>query len=227
MINEKEMFDLVISSIPQEFKRNFFDNVANFKESWNKELGLRDRKKGSKLVFVTENNSTHISSSTLTGMLEVFKTVPTLIQVNENEFLKSIYDLKSIIVTMRLDEPNGKIIGYAKGGPLENYSLRPGTIDAHYGDGNTIYLEGISVVEGYWGSTGGHYLRIKFLNEALKRGYKFLTGYAHRDVILLRRKKMELIDIVRKYDPDMLDYYRVDLDNPIYKRTVDTYDLIC
>lgn len=228
MINEKEMFDAVISSVPQEFRANFYDNVANFKESWNKELGLRDLKKGSKLVFVTENNSTHLSNATTAGLLDVFGTVPTLIQINQNEFLKSIYDLNSIIVTMRLEEPNGKIIGYAKGGPIENYSLRRGTIDAYYGNGNTIYLEGISVVEGYWGGTGGHYLRIKFLNEAITRGYKFLTGYAHRDVILQRRKKMELIDIVRKYDPDMLDYYRIDLDNPMYKRTLlDTYDLIC
>lgn len=228
MKNEKEMFDMVISAVPQQFRTNFYNNVANFKESWNKELSLRDLKKGSKLVFVTENNSTDISNATIADLLEVFGTVPTLMRINENEFIKSIHDLNSIIVTMRLDEPDGKIIGYAKGGPLECYSLRPGTIDRYYGRRNTVYLEGISVIEGYWGGTGGHYLRIKFLNEALGRRYKFLTGYAHRDVILQRRKKLEMIDIVRKYDPDMLDYYRIDLNNSIYKKTmVDSYDLIC
>ena len=78
----------------------------------------------------------------------------------------------------------------------------------------------------YW--TGGHFLRIKFLNEAINSGYRFVTGYAHRDVILQRKKKMELIEIVHKYDPDKLDYYRIDLNNSLYQKIVtDAYEVIC
>jgi hypothetical protein len=47
--------------------------------------------------------------------------------------------------------------------------------------------------------------------EAKKRGYAFVTGYVHRNVIMKRRSKGEIIQIVQKYDPDKLDYYRIDL----------------
>ena len=123
----------------------------------------------------------------------------------------------AVLVTLRINASDGKIIGYAKGGPLEQYQLRPGTADINYGLKNTAYLEGMSVTEGFWGGTAGHFLRIKFLNEAMNSGYKFVTGYAHRDVILQRKKKMEMIEIVHKYDPDKLDYYRIDLNNLIFQ----------
>ena len=43
-----------------------------------------------------------------------------------------------------------------------------------------------------------------------------------------RKKKSEIIEIVQKYDPDKLDYYRIDLNNSIYLRIVtDAYDIIC
>ena len=60
----------------------------------------------------------------------------------------------------------------------------------------------------YW---GGHLLRMNFLLEAKKRGYNFVTGYVHRNVIMKRISKGETIQIVQKYDPDKLDYYRIDL----------------
>src|SRR5690606_17391645 len=129
---------------------------------------------------------------------------------------------------LRIESSKGKIVGYAKGGPLEQYLLRPGTVDPYFGLMNTAYLEGVSVTEGFWGGMGGHFLRIKFLNEAINDGYSFVTGYAHRDVILQRKKKLELIEIVQRHDPDKLDYYRIDLNNSLYQEIVtDTYDLIC
>jgi hypothetical protein len=106
---------------------------------------------------------------------------------------------------------NGTIVGYVKGGPLEKYSLRRGTFDENRGKKNTVYMEWICIKPGYWGSTGGHLLRINFLMEAKKRGYAFVTGYVHRNVIMKRRSKGEIIQIVQKYDPDKLDYYRIDL----------------
>jgi hypothetical protein len=149
-------------------------------------------------------------------------------QQSENYFRKTISDESSILITLRLNSSNGDVIGYAKGGPLENYELRPGTVDVNKGLTNTAYLEGVSILEGYWGGTGGHYLRIKFLSEAIKNEYSYVTGYAHRDVIMQRKKKSEIIEIVQKYDPDKLDYYRIDLNNSIYQRIVtDVYDIIC
>ena len=103
------------------------------------------------------------------------------------------------------------IVGYVKGGPIEKYNLRRGTFDENYGKKNTIYMEWICIKPGYWGSSGGHLLRMNFLLEAKKRGYNFITGYVHRNVIMNRINKGEIIQIVQKYDPDKLDYYRIDL----------------
>ena len=106
---------------------------------------------------------------------------------------------------------NDAIVGYVKGGPIEKYSLRRGTFDENYGKKNTVYMEWICIKPGYWGSTGGHLLRMNFLMEAKRRGYAFITGYVHRNVIMKRSSKGEIIQIVQKYDPDKLDYYRIDL----------------
>ena len=106
---------------------------------------------------------------------------------------------------------NDAIVGYVKGGPIEKQTLRRGTIDENYGKKNTAYMEWICIKPGYWGSTGGHLLRMNFLIEAKKRGYSYITGYVHRNVIMTRRSKGEIIQIVQKYDPDKLDYYRIDL----------------
>ncbi len=106
---------------------------------------------------------------------------------------------------------NDAIVGYVKGGPIEKYSLRRGTFDENYGKKNTVYMEWICIKPGYWGSSGGHLLRMNFLMEAKIRGYAFITGYVHRNVIMNRSSKGEIIQIVQKYDPDKLDYYRIDL----------------
>jgi len=227
MMNEKEMFEMIMSVLPSNLKKNFYENVSKFKEAWNKELGLRDLKKGTKLVFVVENQR-ELKQNTIQALIDIRRSVPSLIQIHEDDFRKTLIDDLAVLVTLRIDTHVGKIIGYAKGGPLEQYQLRPGTIDLNYGLKNTAYLEGMSVTEGFWGGTAGHFLRIKFLNEAMNSGYKFVTGYAHRDVILQRKKKMEMIEIVHKYDPDKLDYYRLVLNNSLYQKIVtDAYDLIC
>jgi hypothetical protein len=103
------------------------------------------------------------------------------------------------------------------GYPLEKSKLRRGTADENFGRNNTAYLEGIGVLRGFWGSSGGHLLRLKFMAEASRRGYRFITGYAHRNVIIQRIKKGEKIDIIQRYDPDMLDYYRADLSDSMYQ----------
>ena len=77
-------------------------------------------------------------------------------------------------------------------------------------------MEWISIKPGFWGETGGHLLRLEFLKEAKQRGYSYATSYVHRNVVMRRIDKGESIQIVQKYDPDRLDYYRVDLNNILY-----------
>jgi hypothetical protein len=139
------------------------------------------------------------------------------VPIDEKIFRESLSAEDSILITLRINEKVGDVIGYAKGGPLEKYRLRRGTYDPNIGKGNTAYLESISIKQGFWGESGGHLLRVQFLNEAIKTGYAFVTGYAHRDVVMRRIKKGESMEIVQKYDPDKLDYYRADLNSPVYQ----------
>ena len=66
---------------------------------------------------------------------------------------------------------SGDIVGYVKGGPLENYQLRRGTHDENLGKNNTAYMEYMSIRPGYWGATGGHLLRLEFLKHSRHRDY--------------------------------------------------------
>ena len=47
-----------------------------------------------------------------------------------------------------------------------------------------------------------------------------MTSYVHRHVILHRINEGEDIEIVQKYDPDKLDYYRIDLRKLVIHTTV-------
>lgn len=106
----------------------------------------------------------------------------------------------------------------AGGGPLENYRLRNGTHDENLGKKNTAHMEWISIKPGFWGENGGHILRIEFLREARCQGYLYVSSYAHRNVVQRRIDSGEKIDIVQKYDPDKLDYYRADLKHILVHR---------
>lgn len=226
---DKQMFDLIMLNISSNSKKNFYLNINSFKNAWNKEIELKYTNKGKLKLFLSVENAFTLSNPSVNKpIFDIYRDAPSLIRINENDFKNSLYDDKLIMITLRLENINGKIIGFSKGGPLENYELRVGTIDLNYGLHNTIYLEGLNVLEGYWGETGGHILRIKFLLESQRRGYQFVTGYTHRDVILKRILNNENIAVVQRYDPDKLDYYRTDINNTIYKKWIShNYDSLC
>jgi GNAT superfamily N-acetyltransferase len=137
-------------------------------------------------------------------------------RTNVKKFKKSLTDRDTILVTLRLINKDGEIVGYANGGRLENYALRRGTHDENLGKRNTAYIESICVKPGYWGETGGgRLLRLEFQKEAKHRGCKFVTGYVHREVAIRRINRGENVEIVQKYDPDKLDYYRASIDREL------------
>ncbi len=213
--SEKEMFDQVMDGAPEDYKLRFYDNVSAFKKAWQDELDLRNLAKDRlDMVAVAEEfpfGSQQIQQGVKDSVLRIFEEHSFPVRIPKDFFVRSLSESDTILISLRLDHRDGEIVGYAKGSPLERYKLRRGTSDPNQGRSNSVYLEGIGVRKGYWGSTGGHLLRLAFLGEAAKRGYKFVTGYAHRDVILQRKKRGESISIIQKYDPDRLDYYRVDL----------------
>jgi hypothetical protein len=210
---EQEMVQCVLHGVPDEYKKNFFDNLQFFKESWEEEIKIRSsiRRNELSLISAVEKIGKNIDSSVGASILNIYRELPSPIPINEKKFIRSLSDSSTIVITLRVKDEDGKIVGYVKGGPLENYKLRSGTKDENWGKKNTAHMEWISIKPGYWGETGGHLLRLHFLKEAKRRGYTFVTSYVHRNVIMSRINRGERIMIVQKYDPDKLDYYRSDL----------------
>ena len=223
---EKEMFERVLCAVPDEYKKNFYDNVAAFKEAWANEIEIRNSIRRGKisLISIVEKTIEHeevvLEPTVRESVLNIHRELHIPVGIKgEKRFRKSLNRSDTILITLRVvkddNDKFGEIVGYAKGGPLENYNLRRGTHDENWGKKNTAYMEWISIKPGYWGETGGHVLRIEFLKEAKRRGYSYITSYVHRNVIMQRVNKGENIEIVQKYDPDKLDYYRVNVSTMI------------
>ena len=217
---EKEMFERVLYAVPDDYKKNFFDNVAAFKEAWAKEIEVRNSIRRNKISLTTVAEKVEgkdgLDPHTKESVLDIYRKSHRPVGISsEKQFRKSLDSNDTILISLRVkdnnDEISEEIVGYVKGGPLENYQIRHGTHDTNLGKKNTAYMEWISIRPGFWGETGGHVLRMEFLREAKHRGYSYVTSYVHRNVVMQRINKGENIEIVQKYDPDKLDYYRVDL----------------
>jgi hypothetical protein len=220
---EKQMFERVLYSVPDDYKKNFFDNTAAFKEAWAKEIDIRNSIRRNKIALIPVVEEVGGKDSGVDydldpyireSVLNIFKELRVPIDINnEEKFKKSLNQKGTILITLRVkdDYKSRQIVGYVKGGPLENYQLRRGSYDNNFGKKNTAYMEWISIKSGFWGETGGHILRIEFLKEAKHRGYLYVSGFVHRNVIQHRIRRGENIEVVQRYDPDKLDYYRADL----------------
>lgn len=240
---EKEMTQGVLRYLPEQFKKNFYNNVEAFREAWEDENKTRSsirRKELSLVCSVEKTSEKYFSPETRDAILDIYQELRVPLQLEKAQFLRSLHDRNTILITLKITEGSGitnsansssggggyytnlstndefgpisnKIVGYVKGGPLENYTLRRGTHDENWGNHNTAYMEWICIKPGYWGEAGGHELRTNFLREAKIKGFEFVTGYVHRSVIVNRINRGESVQIVQKYDPDKLDYYRIDL----------------
>jgi len=221
---EKEVFEYVLDGLPEIYKNNFFNSIQAFREAWQQEIDIRNSIRACKttLVPIVENcvDDNKDSQYLVESIVDIHRQLPAPIRVDEKKFVSTLSDCNTILITLRINDTSGDIVGYVKGGPLENYQLRRGTHDENLGKNNTAYMEYMSIRPGYWGVTGGHLLRLEFLKHSRHRGYSFVTSYVHRQVIVHRIEEGEDIEIVQKYDPDKLDYYRLDLRNLVIDRAV-------
>jgi hypothetical protein len=212
---EQDMVELVLDGIDDVYKNNFFNNVQAFKNAWQEEINIRDSVRKGEIALVAaveEKFEEKFEDPSLIGpILNIYRELPAPTRINEGKFRKTLSDSNTILIILRVNGKSGEIVGYVKGGPLEKYELRRGTYDVNLGKHNTVYMEWISIKPGYWGATGGHLLRSEFLKEARRRRYTFVTSYVHRNVIAHRIKEGEKIEVVQRYNPDNLDYYRLDL----------------
>ena len=234
---ERRMFEYVLKGIPSQYKMAFFDNMANFRNIWAKEIDIRDsiRKNKITLVPVVENiynkdkkqNGEHLlPHPSIEPVMNIFKELHIPVDINnEARFRRSFKWNDTILITLRVKDaqkPHEEIVGYVKGAALENYQLRHGTHDENIGKVNTAYMEWTGIKTGFWGENGGHILRSEFLREAKRLGYTYVSSYVHRDVIQHRINRGENIEIIQKYDPDKLDYYRAYLKDQNYLITPTT-----
>ena len=217
--DEKDMVEYVLEYVPEKYKRNFFDNIESFKVGWEEENRIRAsiRRNQTNLVpILIEKCESNMNPDVKRSILKIYRELPVPVPaIHDKKFNKSLTNSRTILIT-RVKDENGEIVGYVKGGPLETYELRRGTIDFNVGKGNTAYMEWIGIKSGCWGEAGGHILRSEFLKEARNRGYSFVSGYVHRIVIMSRKNRGETIELVQKYDPDKLDYYRIDLEKMMH-----------
>ncbi|MGC1927751.1 MAG: hypothetical protein WA667_02155 [Candidatus Nitrosopolaris sp.] len=138
---EKEMFERVLDGVSEEYKKNFSDNVMAFREAWAKEVEIRSSIRNKQLDLITVVEGTYTSNSNMMeSVLNIHKESPAPMTTSVKKFKKSLTDSDTILVTLRLINKDGEIVGYANGGRLENYTLRRGTHDENLGKRNTAYI---------------------------------------------------------------------------------------
>jgi len=210
--NESQMCRRVLHALPTEIRENFMDTVLAFMKLRQNEIRIESKFEYENQKFQTKVDSLEERSSDefINSLTSIYHELPQPLQLQKFGFAKSILDPDTIVTTLRLSDDYNTIIGYAKGGPLENYQLYAGTNDENFGKKNTIFLEPIAMKLGYWGLGGGTRLRKVFSLLANTKRYRYLTSFALRDLI---QKKMgsENVEFVAMLDPEHWDYYRVDL----------------
>ena len=206
--NDAELCELLLNSIPKHMRKNFLDNITSFMKLRQEEIQIYNKftYEGLALVPCIEKSS---NEDLIDSLLEIYRELPRPLQFTREDFVESVHDDSTILNTLRVGNPKGPIIGFAKGGPLESYNFQSKINDKNYGKGNTIFLEPIAIKNGYWGFHGGREIRQLFLMQVHSKGYKYMTSFAMRDVIEHRKNNEKTIEFVKKFDPEKWDYYRV------------------
>src|SRR3990172_6805553 len=194
--------------------RTTFPWKGNLKENAEKEIQIHADfvYENLKIVPTIEQNITRTQDDFVKTLHEIYDELPRPLQMTRNNFEESVRDPYTILSTIRLTDAGGPIIGFAKGGPLENYEILHQKVnDENFGAKNTIFLEPLAIKMGYWGHRGGSELRHLFTMQAHSKRYKYQTSFALRDVISKRAKTHEEAKFVTQFDPERWDYYRIEL----------------
>jgi len=209
---EMAMSKSILRALPKEMRKNFFDTVLSFMRIRQQEVSIQAdyAYENLKLIPTIENQSIQDDVEFVQLLYDIFLELPKPLQFGKENFKESIKDSETIINTLRLNNSNGEIVGFSKGGPLEKYQLREEIRDENYGLKNTIFLEPLALKMGYWGLRGGSEMRHMFIMQAHSMKYKYMTSFALRDVIKARIDK-EDAEFVQLFDPERWDYYRVKL----------------
>ena len=207
--NETEMIKPILKILPNHMRKNFFDTVLSFMKIRQQEITIQAdcAYQNVKLIPTIESMTTRNKPEFIQTLKDIMLELPRPLQFSDN-FENSVKDPEVIITTLRINSKDGEIVGYAKGGALENYKLRDEIRDENYGLANTIFLEPIAVKMGFWGLKGGSEMRHMFIMQCQSKKFRFLTSFALRQVINARIEK-EHAEFVQQFDPERWDYYRI------------------
>lgn len=207
---ETDMVKAILKELPKEMRKNFFDTVLSFMRIRQQEIAIQadHSYENLKLVPTIENMATRNDPEFIKILYYIFLELPRPLQFEKEHFEETVRDSQMILNTLRLNDKEGEIVGFAKGGPLENYKLREEIRDENYGLSNTVFLEPLALKMGYWGLKGGSEMRHLFIMQAHSMRYRFMTSFALRDVIRSRVDK-EQAEFVTLFDPERWDYYRI------------------
>ena len=212
--NEAEMCQGILHSLPKEMRKNFMDNVLSFMKLREQEIQIEAALVYDNARFFAniEPISRRRDPDFVKTLAQIHEELPLPLQFKKEEFNESVMAPYTILNTLRLGSENGPIIGFAKGGPLEGYKLRPEINDPNYGMANTMFLEPIAIRVGYWGQRGGREIRLLFTMQAQAKGFKYLTSFALRDVISGRIQRGEQIEFTQPLNPEhWWNYYGIRL----------------
>jgi hypothetical protein len=207
---ETVMVKGILKILTNEMRKNFFNTVLSFMKIRQQEITIQadHAYQNLKLVPTIEGMSTRNDEGFIKELYDIFLELPKPLQFAKEKFAESVKDPNIILNTLRINDKNGEIVGFAKGGALEKYNLREEIRDENYGLGNTVFLEPIAVKMGYWGLKGGSEMRHLFVMQSHSMKYKHLTSFALRGVIQARIDK-ERAEFVQQFDPERWDYYRI------------------
>ena len=209
--NEPDMCQRVLNGLPKHMRKNFLDNIVGFMKLRQEEIQIYNQFVFDELPLVPCIQKSTLSDDVLDELLSIYRELPKPLQFTRDDFIESIRDPDTILNMLRIGNSTGKIIGFAKGGPLEKYDFDFEFEDKNRGKNNTVFLEPIAIKNGYWGFHGGRELRQLFMMQVQSKGYKFMTSFAMRDVIDERKKNDKNVVFVKKFDPERWDYFRVAL----------------
>ena len=209
--NEPDMCQRVLNGLPKHMRKNFLDNIVGFMKLRQEEIQIYNQFVFDELPLVPCIQKSTLSDDILDELLSIYRELPKPLQFTRDDFIESIRDPDTILNMLRIGNSTGKIIGFAKGGPLEKYDFDFEFEDKNRGKNNTVFLEPIAIKNGYWGFHGGRELRQLFMMQVQSKGFKFMTSFAMRDVIDERKKNDKNVVFVKKFDPERWDYFRVAL----------------
>lgn len=214
IINEEsQLLQQIMGSLPKEMRRNFMNTVMSFFKLRQHEIQVQADYlyENLRIVATIEKPSTRQNPEFIATLFAIYNELPKPLQFGREKFEESVRDPNTILNTIRLGDSGGEIIGFAKGGALESYELRPEIRDENYGLKNTVFLEPLALKMGYWGLRGGSEMRDMFTMQAHAKKFTYLTSFALRDVIRKRVESNENAEFVTLFDPERWDYYRIRL----------------